>query len=170
MATPAIAMTIDNGRLVITFDNGSDPITVNPANMPSALNETAALSGYMHRLRDCAALSIVDGVRPTTAMKRAEIARLVEHMETTGEFYRNGGGDGTGSDGLLVRALAESCGIDLETARETVAGWDKTFQAAMRKDPELAPIIARMKTAKPVAPDVAAKTRSVLEQLRAKGA
>jgi hypothetical protein len=168
MATPAISMALDNGRLVITFDNGSDPIIVNPGNMPSALNETAALSGYMHRLRDCAALSVVDGVRPTTAMKRAEIARLVDHMETTGEFYRTGQGDGTGSDGLLVRALAESCGITLDAARDTVAGWDKTFQAAMRKDPELAPIIARMKTAKPVAPDVAAKTRSVLEQLRAK--
>jgi len=168
MATPAIQMTIDNGTLVITFDNGSDPITVNPANLPDNLVQTAALAGFMHRLRDCAALSIVDGVRPTTAMKRAEISRLVEHMETTGEFYRTGQGDGTGSDGLLVRALAESCGIDLETARDTVAGWDKTFQAAMRRDPELAPIIARMKVAKPVAPDVANKTASVLAALRAK--
>lgn len=168
MATPAITMTIDNGTLVITFDNGSAPITINPAIMPDNLNQTAALAGYSHRLRDCAALSIVDGVRPTTAMKRAEIARLVDHMTATGEFYRTGAGDGTGSDGLLVRALAESCGIPLETARDTVAGWDKTFQAAMRRDPELAPIIARLKVAKPVAPDVASKTSAALAALRAK--
>ncbi len=168
MTTPAIQMTIDNGTLVITFDNGSAPITINPANMPDNLNQTAALAGYSHRLRDCAALSIVDGVRPTTAMKRAEISRLVEHMTSTGEFYRTGAGDGTGSDGLLVRALAESCNIPLETARETVAGWDKTFQAAMRRDPELAPIIARLKVAKPVASDMQARLDAVKAALRAK--
>jgi hypothetical protein len=168
MAKPAIEMAIDNGRLVIAFDDGGPPVVVDPATMPDNLNHTAALAGYSHRLRDCAALSVVDGVRPTTAMKRAEIERLYEHMVTTGEFYRTGAGDGTGSDGLLVRALAESCGIGLEDARATVAGWDKKFQSAMRRDPELAPIIERLKTARAKVAPGAPDTRSVLERLRAK--
>ena len=168
MAKPAIDMIIDNGRLVIAFDDGAPSITIDPATMPTNLNATAALSGYMHRFRDCAALSVVDGVRPTTAAKRHEIVRLFDHMTSTGEFYRTGQGDGTGTDGLLVRALAEAAGLTIDDSRTTVAGWDKKFQAAMRRDPELAPIIERMKLERAKdAPASGVDTRSVLERLRA---
>lgn len=165
MAT--IKTSIENGVLTITTE-GQPDIRIDPERFPRALVDYAALHGLKQRVCDAAALSVVDGRRPTAQEKYAEMRRLVDHMETTGEWRRAGGGEGsTGSDGLLVRALAVSLGIELDAARDAVAGWDKATQAAMRADPEIAPIIARLRVAKAPAADVAEKVAAAKAGLAA---
>lgn len=162
-----ITKSIDNGILTITVE-GFAPIVVNPADYTSNIRDYGFLHGMSQKLGDAGALSVVDGQRPTAAMKHAEIKRLNDYMLESGEWFRTGKGDGAGTDGLLVRALAQLCEKTIEEARADVAGMDKKLQAAMRRDPELAPIIAELKAAR--APrtddDTAAKARGLLAALK----
>jgi hypothetical protein len=93
---------------------------------------------------DAAAL----GADATPAEKHAAITALVDHHATTGEWRRNGQGDGTTGDGLLVRAIMEYHGMDRDAARTAVAGLDKKTQAALRASAELSPIIERLRVAR----------------------
>lgn len=159
-----VSTEIENGVTRITVE-GFPPIVIDPAEMPDSLNAYAACHGYKQRAVDAAALPVVDGIRPTAAMKHAAIVRVVDNMKATGEWRLNGAaGDGTGSDGLLVRALAEVAGMTIEDARTAVAGWDKKFQAAMRADPQIAPVIARMRTAKAPKVDTASALAALMRR------
>lgn len=164
MATDsAISTKVDNGQLTITV-HGFAPIVIDPADYPAELVNYAALHGFKQKYVDGAAL----GKGATLTEKHAAIMAIVEHHQTTGEWNRVGGGDGTSGDGLLVRALMEAAGLGRDEARTAVGQMDKATQAAMRKDAEIAPIIARIKLEKPL-PKASATvdTGSLLAKLRA---
>lgn len=157
----SVRTTIDNGTLTITV-TGHPPILIDPTDYPPALNDYAALHGFKQRYVDAAAL----GADATDTDKYKAILALVDHHRATGEWSRVGTGTGTGgSDGLLIRALMEYAGIDRDTARTRVAPLDRKTQDALRRSPELAPIIARLRTAKPPTGDAAARAASVLTAL-----
>lgn len=161
-AEAAVTTAIDNGILTVTVA-GFAPFVCDPAALPDAIRDYAALHGIKQKLVDAAALSVVDGIRPTNKDKHDAIAGVWDSIQS-GVWNRRAEGDGSGSDGLLVRALMAVTGQDRETVRETVAGWTKAEQSAMRSDPLIAPIIATMKLEK------AGKvnTSSLLEALKAK--
>jgi hypothetical protein len=167
MAKSIVSTSVDNGRLTITVD-GFAPIVIDPAEMPDNLNAYAALHGYKQKLVDAAAIERdPDTGRPATpAHKYAAIMAVHDHMVSTGEWNRTGGGDGSGSDGLLVRALVEYLGQSVETVRATVAAWDKRTQAAMRGDPAVAPIIARLRMARDATKAKGIDTAGLLASLR----
>lgn len=165
--TPVVATTIDNGILTITVQ-GFDPIRIDPVEMPDNLNAYAALHGYKQKLVDAAAIERdVETGRPALPVdKHRAIVGVLDHMRQTGEWNRVGGGDGTTTDGLLVRALTEFLGKPVDEVRATVAGWDKRTQAAMRADVSLAPIIARLRLAKDATKARGVDTAGLLASLR----
>jgi hypothetical protein len=164
MAT--ISTKIENGVLTISTEGHPD-IVCRPEDYSDAIRDYATLHGLKQRICDAAALSVVDGRRPTPGEKYAEMKRLDDAMRATGEWKRTGAGEGsTGSDGLLVRALAELLSIPLDEARASVAGMDKATQAAMRGDAEIAPIIARLRVARTPKGPVTVDTRGILARMR----
>lgn len=165
--TPVVASLIDNGILTITVQ-GFDPIRVDPDAMPASLNAYAALHGYKQKLMDAAAIERDETTgRPAAPdAKYKAIRAVIDHMLETGEWNRTGGGDGSG-DGLLVSALMEYLGQDAETVRATVATWDKRTQAAMRADPNLAPIIARLRIARDAKNAKGVDTAALLASMKA---
>lgn len=163
--TPDVATEIDNGQLVIKV-NGFDPITIYPTDYPQALVECAALHGFKQRYVDAAAL----GAGAPLPEKYAAIMALVIHHRTTGEWLRTPGkGDGVGSDGLLVRAIAEACNLPVDVARAEVGKMDKKAQAQLRlNDPTLRPIIERLRTER-AARGAKVDTSATLNRLMALG-
>lgn len=143
-ADSVVQTSVDNGCLTITVA-GFAPIVIDPSECPRALLEHAALHGFKQKYVDAAAL----GAEATPREKYGAITALVLHHQETGEWNRNGAGDGTSGDGLLIRALMEAAGIDRDTARTAVSGMDKKVQAAMRASDELRPIIARIRAERP---------------------
>lgn len=160
---PEIQTTIENGLLTIDVI-GHPVLTIDPANYPDEFRDYATLHGLKQRYIDAAAL----GKGATPAEKYEAISALVTHHRATGEWSRVGQG-GTSGDGLLVQAIMAAYGLDRDTARKQVAGWDKKTQHALRESPELAPIIARLRVAKTRTPsaDVATKAGEALAALRA---
>lgn len=157
----SVNTTIDNGTLTITV-TGHPAIVIDPTTYPPALNDYAALHGYKQRYTDAAAL----GAGATDAEKYEAIMALVTHHRATGEWSRVGTGTGAGTDGLLVRALMECTGADRETVRAQVATLDRKAQNALRASPEIAPIIARLRTAKAPSGDAAQAASAFLAGLK----
>lgn len=163
--TPDVSTDIDNGQLKITV-NGFAPIIVDPADYPSSLVDYAALHGFKQRYVDAAAL----GAGSTCDEKHAAIMALVTHHRETGEWLRTPGkGDGVGSDGLLVRAIAEACALPMDVARAEVGKMDKKTQAQLRlNDPTLRPIIERLRVER-AAKGPKVDTTATLQKLMALG-
>lgn len=130
------------GILTITV-SGFPTIKIDPADYAETTRLHAMAHGFKQKYVDAAAL----GKDATLAEKHEAIMAIVDHHRDGGAWNRTGGGDGSGGDGLLVKAVMEFAGIDRDTARAQVKGWDKKTQAAMRANPEIAPIIARIKAA-----------------------
>lgn len=154
--TPDVSTNIRIGQLFITVA-GYPEIKIDPTDYPQALVEYAALHGFKQRYVDAAAL----GEGSTLAEKHAAIMVVVNHHRDSGEWSRQGQGDGTPGDGLLVRAIAEFDGCGMAEARELVAKMDKKTQAAMRASDALRPIIERWLKVAP-APKVSAVDVSAL--------
>lgn len=162
-----VTTTIDNGRLTVEVA-GHPAIVVDPAQLPANLVEYAALHGLKQRLVDAAAIprDPDTGRSATAADKYAAVRRVWDHMTATGEWNLVRGSGG-GSDGLLVAALMEACGLTREQAREAVAGWDRPLQEAMReRDPVIAPIVQRLRMERARTVAGAVDTAAVLEGLR----
>jgi len=143
-----INTTIDNGRLSITVE-GFDPLVIDRDAYPEHIGDYAALHGLKQKLGDAMAIERDPdtGRSATPAQKHAAMMRVHESL-LAGEWNRRAEGDGTGTDGLLVRALVEFTGHPIEAVRATVAGWDKRTQAAMRGDENLVHIINRLRVAR----------------------
>ena len=159
MAT--IKALVDSGTLTITVE-GYAPIVIDPAALPADLVAQAALHGFKQKYVDKAAL----GAGATAQAKYDAISGLVAHHAATGEWNMGPGGDGASSDGLLVRALVEITGADIDAVRETVAGLDKKGQAALRGSPDVAPVIARLKLARGPKADTGAAAAAASVMLR----
>lgn len=137
--------------LVVTVV-GFAPYRLTRKDVVAAIAEEAFYHGMSQKLGDAGALERLvgpDGTEQnaTPENKYAAIgavwARLTHHAEPSWNAVEDG--DGVGSIGLLVRALAEYLGCDINEAKKAVATWDRKRQADMRGDKELAPIIARLK-------------------------
>jgi hypothetical protein len=158
-----ISTSIDNGRLFITVE-GFDPFIIDPSELPEDLVFQAALHGFKQKYVDKAAL----GAEATLTEKHAAIRSMVRYHAGTGEWSMTSAGEGTSGDGLLVRALMRVAGLDRDGARTAVAGMDKKVQAAMRTDPTIAPVIARLRGEKPARkPSSDVDTGALLRALKA---
>jgi hypothetical protein len=145
-AAPApgtIITRVADGCLWVEVAGTGDGWAIDPARMPPAINEAAVLHGYKQKLTDAAAL----GKGATPAEKAAAIGAVYRALiGADGEpTWNRKAGDGTSGDGLLARALQEVAGLSRDAARDAVAGMDRATQAAMRGDPEVAPVIARLR-------------------------
>jgi len=159
MADAIVTTKIDNG--ILTVECGAVAVVIDPSQLPRALVEYAALHGFKQAIVDAAAL----GKGATIAEKGDAIQAKMTRWVESGEWASRGAGDGTSGDGLLVRAIMEVCGLDRDAARTQVGEWDKKTQAAMRADPSIAPVIARLRVEK-VAKAPAVDTASILAGLR----
>lgn len=129
------------GVLTITV-RGFAPVTIDPATYTEATRRQAMAHGFKQKYVDAAAL----GAEATLAEKHEAIMALVNHHREGGAWNRVGGaGDGTFGDGLLVKAIQQAFGLDRDTARAQVKGWDKKTQAAMRNVPEIKAEIDKIK-------------------------
>lgn len=161
-----VSTDIDNGILTITVA-GFDPLRIDPSAFPDNIRDYAALHGFKQKTIDAAAIERdPDTGRSASAHDKYKAIVAVVDSLMQGTWNRTGGGDGAGNDGLLVRALVEFLGQPIEQVRETVGTWDKRTQAAMRADPNLAPIIARMRTARDAKKAGGVDTASLLASLK----
>ena len=166
-----IEKVIENGVLTLTVQ-GFAPLVYDPASglWPRETVDYASLHGMAQKLGDAGALP----AGATPAEKHEAICALYEHLLGGGAWNRKGG-DGTGSDGLLVSALVEwTNGADCpegqpaltrDDARAAVKTMDKKTQAAMRAAEPLAGIIARLRTEKAPKAPVGFNAASILAGL-----
>jgi hypothetical protein len=164
---PVVRTTIEDGVLIVAVE-GVGQLTVDPKDMPTAVNEYAVLHGYKQKIVDAAAIER-DPATGRPATPRAKFDAMSEVWESlqAGAWNRTGSGDGTVSDGLLISALVEYLGQPAEAVRAAVAGWDKRTQAAMRTDPAIAPIVARLRTERDAARGRAVDTGALLRSMGA---
>lgn len=136
----------DAGALVIVTPAGT--IMVNPANLSAEVRDAALLHGLKQKICDAAALERDPATgRSATPEDKYKAMRAVADRLHAGEWNARGEGDGSGGDGLLVRALAKVTGRPVDEIRPEVTKWDKKTQAAMRADPNIAPVIAELRAA-----------------------
>lgn len=151
-----------DGVLTITV-NGFDPIVIDPADYDAATRRHAMAHGFKQKYVDASAL----GASASLGEKHAAIMAVVQWHREGGPWNRvAGSGEGTGGDGLLVRAVMEYADLTRDQAITQVSGMDKPTQHAMRVSDDLAPIIRRLKEAddRKSAPKV--DTSALLAKLR----
>lgn len=140
-----IKKTIDGETVTITVD-GFAPIAVRLSALHPDIITRAALHGLSQKLGDAGALSA-----GSTDEDRCEaISAVAGHLlaaDSGDQWNRKAAGDGSGGDGLLVRALVE-LGGEREAVKAKVAAMDKKTQAAVRALPQVADIIARLRAPK----------------------
>lgn len=158
-----IRTTVINGTLGITV-SGYPTIVIDPAALSAELVAEATLHGFKQKYVDKAAL----GADATLQEKYEAIRRIVDWHAQGGDWNMVASGDGTSGDSLLARALQEVAGLDRDGAREAVAAMDKKTQVAMRADPLVAPVIARLKAEKPAPKTAGVDTSGLLAALRVK--
>lgn len=100
-----------------------------------------AAHGVEQKLRDRIAASetVEDAVKA--------IDTLVEALGA-GDWSTRGSGEPRDTSGLLVRALAQITGKDVEEVKAVVNALDKKQQAALRADPDIAKVIESLRPEK----------------------
>lgn len=139
----------DNGNVIGTFADGTPAqILCNVKDLAEDIRAQALFHGLKQKLVDSAALSRdpKTGKSATPAEKRDAVMQTAENLRS-GVWNTRGTGDGGSTDGLLVTALCEmQPKKDVTKIREWVGGLDKSQQSAMRANPKVAAIIARIQT------------------------
>lgn len=141
-----------NGGLRLAFDNGKQ-LVIQLRDMSEAIMEQALLHGLKQKLVDAAAISRNPdtGRSATTDDKFAAVKEVYDRL-LSGQWNKGReGGSGAGNGGLLFRALVIMYPAKTpEQLRAYLDGLDDKQQAALRKNPKVAPIIAeiRAKSAK----------------------
>lgn len=113
--------------------------------------EQAIYHGLKQKIVDAAALSRnpETGKSATPEEKFAAMQAVAERlmgMSGPAEWNARAESDGT-PEGLLARALMKVTGQDADTVSKFLKALDKKAQAALRADPDIAPVIAEMKAA-----------------------
>lgn len=139
-----IATDVSEAGVLTIEVRGFAPIIIDPDTYAAATRRHAMAHGFKQKYVDAAAL----GADASLAEKHEAIMAIVAHHRDGGAWNRVGGaGDGTSGDGLLVKAIQQAFGLDRDTARAQVKGWDKKTQAAMRAVPEIKAAIDAIKAA-----------------------
>jgi len=148
--TPAITAEIVGTVLTFRGDNGQ-ALSIDAMSLDPAIREAAMMHGLKQKIGDAAAISRNPdtGRSATTADKIAAMEEVRERL-LAGAWNkgREGGGEGTGSGGLLFRAL---CRVKADKTpaevRAFLDGLDKAQQAALRKVPAVAAAIDEIRAA-----------------------
>lgn len=141
----------DNG-LKLAFDNGQ-VLELFVGQLDEGVARQALLHGLKQKLVDAAAISRNPdtGRSATTDDKFAAVKEVYDRL-LSGQWNKGReGGSGAGNGGLLFRALVIMYPAKTpEQLRAYLDGLDDKQQAALRKNPKVAPIIAeiRAKSAK----------------------
>lgn len=134
---------------LVVMVEGHEPMVVRADGLAPAVAHEALMHGLRQKLIDAAALERDSTTgRPASAEDKYNAIRVVFDRitdEHDPQWNGRAEGDGTSGAGLLVRAVMEACGMDVEQAKGAVDGWDKKTQNAMRADATIAPIIKRLK-------------------------
>ena len=149
----------DFSRVTFVVNDGGEALTLDMGKLhPDIIRRAACVGMAQVRIVDAAAVSRatkdgrVKSADEMMAEKRENMAALIAHYETgTAEWSRVQEGGPRG--GLLFEALCEVYGH--QKAPSDIRAWldgltDKE-QAALREDDTIAPVIARIKAAKPKA-------------------
>lgn len=144
-ATITVTITDDQHAMVLAFANGAE-IRVNRADLSEEILRHAVMHGLKQKLVDAAALSRnPDTGRSATIEDKYNAVREVYDRLMAGQWNK-GRGDGTGTGGLLFRALCRLySGKTPEQIRAFLEGKGKEEQAALRKNPRVAAIIETLK-------------------------
>jgi hypothetical protein len=138
--------------LTLAFDNGRE-ITIRAKDISDSVLEQALLHGLKQKLVDAAAISRnTETGRAASTQDKFDAVKEVYDRLLAGQWNKGReGGNGGGAGGLLYRALVIMYpGKTPEQLRAYLDGLDDKQQAALRKNPKVAPIIAeiRAKSAK----------------------
>lgn len=136
-----------NNGIMITFADGTQR-WLNVGDLPNEVLAMAVLHGLKQKLVDAAAISRNPdtGKSASVADKRAAVEAVMARL-LGGAWNAARGEGGTGAGGLLFRALVQLYAgkKSAEDIREFLAGKDKKEQAALRKNPRVAAIIAELR-------------------------
>lgn len=143
----AITVERDEDVLVIEFAHGKR-IELRPSTLGPDIREQAMFHGLKQKLVDAAAISRdpETGRSATVEDKYRAVATVYERLLAGQWNATRGEGNGTGSGGLLFAALMRlypAKGAD--ALREYLGGLTPAQQAALRKNPKVAPVIEEIK-------------------------
>lgn len=145
--TPAIAVTINNDALHLVFANGEE-LRINASELSNEIRDMAIMHGLKQKLVDAAAISRnPDTGRSASIHDKFEAVRAVFNRLLAGQWNATRG-EGTGSGGLLFRALCKMYEgkRDADWIREYLDGKSKAEQAALRANPKVAAVIEELRT------------------------
>lgn len=150
--TRDIQAAIIDTTLELTFSNGN-VIRLNANDMAPEMNDKAMMHGYKQKLVDAAAIARNPDTGATASIVDKYNAVLEVYNRLTAEepeWNKNrGDGTGSGSAGLLFRALCRLYPTKTpEAIREYLDGKDKSQQAALRANPKIARIIDEIRAEK----------------------
>lgn len=142
-----ITTTTSTNALKITTESGVIDISLNE--LPEAIITQLVLHGLKQKICDAAAIPRdTDTGRSATPQQKYDAMRAVADRLLAGEWgIARGAGDGTSGQSLLFRALSRLYAhLSADEIRVKIAAWDKKQQAAVRKNPRVATIIAELQS------------------------
>lgn len=120
-------------------------ITIDTALLSREIISQALAHGLKQKIADAAAMPCnPDTGKSATAAEKIEAMRAVADRLLGGEWNATREGGGT-TGGMLLRALVEHTGKDVDTIKAFLATKDDKQKAALRTNPKVAVIIERMK-------------------------
>lgn len=148
--TPAVAVEIDGnlGGMTLTFANGQE-LRLEVGMINQLIGAHALMHGLKQKLVDAAAIARnPDTGRSATIEDKYEAVRVVYDRLLSGLWNAPRGEGGTGTGGLLFRALCKMYPAKTpEALREFLATKSAAEQAALRKNPRVATIIDELRAA-----------------------
>lgn len=143
--TPAITAAVNGLSLMLAFSDGRS-LVINTDELDPAIKHYAMLHGLKQKLVDAAAISRnPETGRSATLDDKYDAVREVYNRLFEGQWNATRG-DGTGSGGLLFKAL---CALYPTKSAEDVRAYHdkltKAEQAALRANSKVAPIIAKLR-------------------------
>jgi len=159
-----IQSEIADGQLTILFSHG-EVIKITADMFPDFIRDFAMLHGFKQKLVDAAAKSKVAGASAPVEDKYTAVKTVYDNL-LAGIWSAHGEGGSSQDGGLLFQALREiSPDSTPDEIREMLAGLTPKEKDALRKDDEVAPIIARLKLAKSK-PVASVNTKALLQGLK----
>lgn len=146
--TPAVAVEIEGTGMVLTFANGQT-LTLDGMALAAEVRTYALMHGLKQKLVDAAAIARnPDTGRSATIEDKYEAVKTVYDRLLSGLWNAPRGEGGTGTGGLLFRALCKMYPNKTpEALREFLATKSAAEQAALRKNPRVAAIIDELRAA-----------------------